>query len=705
MSIIQQLREKYAAWGIAAIVVSLIAFIATDAFQRSGSGSQVNNSDAVAEVNGTKISNQELLVKTDQQKKMYEAQGRRLDDQANQQVSADVFRSLIEGTLVNQEIEKLGLTVTDKEFNDMLFGANPPADLKQAFTDPATGQYNAAMAKQQIGQMKKQKGEQRQQIEDYFASLIENKKRQKYIGMIQNSSYVPKWMAEKTIADNNSIASLSFVTVPYASIADSTVKVSDEQINEYVQQHKNEFKLEEAVRSIAYVSFDVLPSASDSAEVLNDVSSQKAEFATTTDPAAFVTRSGSTLPFYDGYNSRERIQIPQKDSIIGAGVGTVYGPYLDGSNYVISRVVDMKVLPDSAKVRHILISLNDEKGQPIMDDSTAKKRADSIKTAIDGGADFAALVTQYSTDQGSKEKGGVYDFFPQGQMVPEFNDFAFQQPKGKTGVVKTQFGYHIIEVLDQKNPNPAYKIAYVSKPIIASSQTISAAVSKANIFYGEARKDLKAFDDAVKKNNYNKLVATEIHENDFQVQGIGVERNLVRSIYEKKPGEVLEPEEVNNRYVVVAITGAEEKGLPSAAKVRPMVENIVRNQLKAKQIIAKLGTPSSLEAVATANGTTVQRADSIMFASPMLPNVGMELKVGGAAFNKANLNKVSAPIAGNSGVFVIKVDAIGAKPDPSTTVDQVRKQIESQLKQSSVYTSISALRSAAKVTDNRSKFM
>ena len=154
------------------------------------------------------------------------------------------------------------------------------------------------------------------------------------------------------------------------------------------------------------------------------------------DAAAFLGKVGTELAFYNSYFGGSRIQVANKDSIIRLPVGGLFGPYVDGNNYVLAKMVGIKQWPDSVTVRHILIGTNDpQSGQQVRDDSTGKKLVDSIQTAIKNGADFNALVTKYSDDGGSKEKGGVYDYFPQGQMVIPFNDFAFDNPVGAKGVV------------------------------------------------------------------------------------------------------------------------------------------------------------------------------------------------------------------------------------------------------------------------------
>eukprot|EP01035_Chromulina_nebulosa_P036950 gene36950-49848_t len=222
MSIIQQIREKYAAVGFGFIALSLIAFILMDAGKRGSGGSgAVSDTDAVGDVNGANISYGEFQKRTKQMEANYARQGRPVDENTRQQINAETWRSMVEGKLMDQELDKLGLTVTDKEFNDILFGKNPPADLKQAFTDPKTGIYDAAVAKQQLAQTKKAKGEGRDQLEEYFAALIENAKTQKYNTLLQSTAYAPTWLAAKTMADNSAIASFSYVAVPYTSISDS----------------------------------------------------------------------------------------------------------------------------------------------------------------------------------------------------------------------------------------------------------------------------------------------------------------------------------------------------------------------------------------------------------------------------------------------------------------------------------------------------
>jgi peptidyl-prolyl cis-trans isomerase D len=399
------------------------------------------------------------------------------------------------------------------------------------------------------------------------------------------------------------------------------------------------------------------------------------------------------------------MQMQMKDSIVGAGVGNIYGPYLDGNAYVLSKVTGMRNQPDSVKARHILISTFDRNTQqPSIPDSVAKGRIDSIFNAIKGGASFATLAETISDDPGSAAKGGDLGYFSSGMMVKEFNDFCFEKSTGAIEVVKTQFGYHLIQIMDQKNFLPAYKIAYLSRNIDPSLETVNDAMNAANQFSGNSR-TLKAFDENIVKDKYNKLLAVDIRSNDFNIQGLGVNRSIVRDIFSANVGDVLDPIEMSGQYVVIAITGEDESGMMSVAKARPQVESILRNEVRAEKIISKLGTITTLEALASSNNTVVAQADSVSFVSPVINGVGFEPSVGGFAFAKENNQKVSKPIAGNSGVFVIKTISVGAISNLSTGADDTRNNLLNQAKGSATGGSMAALRERAKIEDMRNKFL
>jgi peptidyl-prolyl cis-trans isomerase D len=506
-------------------------------------------------------------------------------------------------------------------------------------------------------------------------------------------------MIQKQYAELNSIANINIVGIPYASISDSTIKISDDEVANYIKENAAAFQVEEASKNISFVGFSAAPTSADSTTVLNAINALKEEFQAAPDAAVFLNKAGSDLPFYNSYISGKSLQVPNKDAIIASGVGNVYGPYIDGKNYTIAKVIGVKQWPDSASVRHILVATAGQNGQIVRDDSSAKKIIDSIRTAIAGGVSFDALVQKYSDDAGSKANGGKYDMFAQGQMVGPFNDFSFDNAVGTKGVVKTDFGYHYIEVLKQTPRSPAYKIAYLSKAILPSNETIGVASAAAAAF-ASASKDVKTFNEEAVKLNKQAFPATGIKAMDYEIPGMGESRTLVRWIYEKNINAVSEPIEVGDNYFVAVITGEDKAGLASVVSARPQVEGILRDQKKAIQIKQNF-KGNTIEEIAASAKTIVQPADSINFNYSLIPGIGNEPKLVGAAFNKTLLNKPSAPISGNAGVFVISVKSQGAK---AATQDLTNFEAELVNRTRSVlYRTNIGLKKIAKIEDNRTK--
>jgi peptidyl-prolyl cis-trans isomerase D len=699
MSIIQRIRDKAAPITVAVIALSLVGFILMDGFAGRGGGNMFSSSGTVGSVNGSKIEYKEFEEKLRNTEERYRQQNMQVDEGMRHQLQEMLWKQLVDEQLVAAEAGKLGLGFTPKELTDLLLSDRAPADFKQGFTDPNTGIFDVAKAREALARIKKTKDADpsKKSFVDYTLALKDQTIRAKYIGLLGGSVYIPKWLIEKQNADNNAMAAVSYVAVPYTTIPDSLAKVTDADISKYISEHKDEYK-QEASRSIAYVSFSAAPSKEDSAATLAQVAALRQQFATDTNAQVFVTRNQSSMPFFEGYVQKSKMQMANADSISKLSPGSLFGPYLDANNYVIAKMIGSRSMPDSVKVRHILVS---NQSRP---DSVAKKLADSILTAVRGGADFKALVTTYTDDAGSKEKGGEYEFTSVdfSRFVKPFSEFSFYQPVGAKDIVKTEFGYHIMEVMSQKNPETAYKIAYMARTILASENTELTASSQATQFAADSR-NLKAFEDNIKKKNYNKLLASDIKATDAQLGNLGMSRKLVRWIFDSKKGEVSAPENIGDQYIVACVTEVNEEGVQSAAKARPRTEMLVRNKIKAGIIAKKIGSPASLEAAAAAYNVQVGKADSVSFGSGFIPNLGPEPKVVGAAFNKNFAGKVSPPIEGGQGVYVIRVDNTYSKPADNSNIDQQRKAAEGNMRQGA-YSAIEGLRKAAKIKDSRAKF-
>ncbi|MET0392774.1 MAG: peptidylprolyl isomerase, partial [Chitinophagaceae bacterium] len=727
MSVIQQIQEKYAKLMAIIIAVALIIFVVMLAFENGGSLFRGGGANVVGKVNGKEISYTEFNTRVTQQEEFMKTRGYGTGDAVRYQAIAETWNQELSRLLIQSEADKLGMQISKKEVGDILYGDNPPNDLRQGFTDPNTGVYNAAAAKSRLEEILRGRDNQaKAQLNAYILQLEFARLSEKYNSLLNSSVNFPKWMIEKDNANNSQLAKVSYVMEPYTSIPDSAVKVTNEDIQDYIDKHKRDFKQEES-RGFSYVAFSALPTATDSAAALSAITRLKPEFDTTAAVPEFVAHYASEIPYSEIYvpksqmqTANQQIGLTVKDTIFSLAPKAVFGPYLDGGNYVLAKLMNVKTLPDSVKCRHILIgTVNPQTNEPVMDDSVAHKLADSIALAIRNGASFDSLQ-KYSTDEVSKRDNGVMTFssvqIQEENFAKEFGQFIlFDGQPGDKKVVKTSFGWHYIEILNFIKPEPHYQVAYLAKPIEASDETESMATNAATQFANSSR-DLKSFDanaEKLKTKGINKVVVPGIAPTGYQIQGLGISRPFVKEIYEADKGEVLQPQRIGENWVVAVVTDINKKGTMSVGMARRIVEPLLINDKKAELIRKKLGAATTLEAAATAwGGKQIATVDSLRFDT-RASALGYEPKIVGAAFNPANKGKVVPGIGGTNGVYVLRVDNVTATPLVNANVADQRKQrmqeYQMQVQQMMMQgmdpsaINLNGLREAADIKDYRSK--
>lgn len=710
MQIIQGIRDKGTVIFSLVIAIALIGFILMSSEKGSGSKLFGGNTTAIGKINGSPVELSDFNARVDQEDdKQARQSGQQPTGTASMRIREQVWNQFVAESVFYKEADKLGITLTSKELTAILMSDDPSNPLLQErdLLD-ATGKLDKDKARDALGNIKKSKGDQRTMIDDQVIEPLRlSTAAAKYGGMISGSAYYPSWMKTRDEADAKNFAVISYAGIAYSELADSTVKVTDEDIDNYTAKHKDEFK-QEAGRMISYLSFSENPSADDSAKTKQSLENLKTQFAVDTNAKSFTARNTSAIDFNDQFLPLSKITSVAKDSLVKLAPGTVYGPYVDGENYVLAKVIGVKQMPDSVKARHILIAINDLKtGQPIRSDSAAKKLADSVFAAIKGGADFAALASKYSASPEGQTKGGDLGTFGYGTMVPEFNDYAFSKNVGDMDVIKTQFGYHVIDVLSQSNFKPAFKIAYLAKPINASDETIDAAGIAAT--KASQSKNSAALAEYAAKNGLKltDLPNFTVKENDFSLGNLQDARALVRWVFTAKKGDVSEPIPAGDVFVVATVNKIFSKGTQDAETARPMVEAAVRNQKKADIIIAKIGANPTPETAAAAYNKTVLTAgadSTINMNSRIINGIGPEPKVIGASFCAAFQTKPSGPIVGATGVYVIRVTSVQPKapmtPEALTALDKTHMDAIRQ----SAGNWFEPLRDQADIKDNRSKF-
>lgn len=712
MPIIQKIRDKYAAAAITVIAIAMVGFILIDALSSRTGGSNLfgKNSTTVGKINGDKIELAEFDARLKQAEQGEEAQGQKLTEEGREQLNNTLWNTMVGQKLITEQISKLGLVITPKELEEFLYN-NPPQALRQRYTDPKTGQYNAAQVADMIRQLKRKPANdpQRLEIEDYIDNVIVKQAlNNKYVIMLMGSAYYPKWLAEKENQDNSAQASASYVSVPYSVVDDSKISVSDDEIATYIQAHKAAYTTKTGSRSIKYVAFSADPTSKDSSVVLSQIVALKQPFIDAKDDAGFLNQNGTSLAFYDGFIGKSAMRVPNKDSIMSLPIGGTFGPYIDGNGsngaYVIAKMLEKKDLPDSVKCRRITISIQN------VPDSVAKQRMDSIVAVLQKGGDFKTLAAELSDDPGAKSTGGEYTFTyaqaydqtGQGGLEKPFSDFIFNGKNGDKKVIKAEDGYIYTEIVDQQAVEPYYKVAYLGKEIQPSEETINTANAAATSFAADAQTG-SSFDDVAHKHHAEVVPAT-FKETDFNVQGLGEARRLVKWAFDNKVGTIGDPESYGDKYLVATVTASQDAGLPTGSIARTLVESLVRKEKKGKEIMDKLGNSSDLNAAATKYNATVQRVDSVTFASVYVPNLGAEPKFVGAVFNKANLGKVSAPFQGNAAVYVLRTESVNSLPNQNNDYSVNRQNNEGMMRESIGRYSEQGLYESANILDNRIRF-
>jgi peptidyl-prolyl cis-trans isomerase D len=718
MQIIQGIREKGAAIVIVVIALSLIGFILMDAMMGRNNAAGIMSGD-IGKVNGESIEMNEFKKKSETLEAQEEQQSRqKITPARSAQIREQVWNQIVSERIFYAEAAKLGIDFTPKELNAVLTSDDPANPLTQdpQMIDQATGKLDPNKVSQALSNLKKMKGEQKDMID---AQVIDPQKiasvSTKYYALLNASAYYPSWMETKDTEENKDFANITYVAIPYTVISDSTIKVTDDEIEKYVQKNKGLFK-QEAGRMISYVTFSQLPNAADSAQTKQVVESLKESFAADTNAKAFLARNTSLKPLNEDYIWKSKMQGSFKDTIMSLQKGQVFGPYVEEGSYNIAKLLDVKPQPDSVRVRHILIKIADLKNgqldKEIRPDSVARKLVDSIAAAIKAGADFNEMVLKYSDDAGSKGTKGEYSFTKDNSLVDSFYRTVFYEPAGTKKIVMgidqgSYVGYHYIEVMGQFKFEPAYKVGYLAKEILASEATINKASLEATRL--SAEKDPKNFDSYIKKNGLQKITTpTLIKENDAQAGQLRDARQLVRWVFEAKVGDVSDPYSVGDQFVVAIVDKVFKEGTQDAATARPMVEGTIREQKKAEEIIKKLSGKTTLESVAAVYGKEVLTAgqdSTLMFNSRVINGIGYEPKLIGASFNKANMNKISEPIAGKTGVYVFRLNSISSKA-ANTTEEAAKFKTDQQsaLRSQVTQSWFEGLRNKATVKDNRSKF-
>ena len=699
MGVMTYLRErmgKIVAFGIG---FSLLAFVGEEAI-RQGNSIFRDDRNMLGEVAGEKIAYDDFSKRLEASEAQFKQQSGQtnLNAQFTAYIQENVWNQEVSQVIFNKEVEKLGLVVSSDEGVAMINGNNPDPQVIQYFGDPATGKVDQGKLNNFKANLNAAKPDDpiRSQWAQFIEQLRQNKLSQKYMSLVTNGLYVNALDAKDDYEAKNKLSNFKYTTLDYASIPDSKVTLSDDDYKSYYDEHKSEFDNKQELRSFDYVSFNAAPSRDDSAAVKQQIEKILPAFKSSTNDSLFVQVNAETkTPI--AYKRKGQLGDPKLDTIMfGAAKGFVYGPYFSQGSYKLAKLVDSRMSPDSVKARHILIDASR------IGVKKALAQADSLKKLIEAGKPFDELAKMYSIDKASGEKGGELGYFGRGTMVGVFEEAVFNGKKGDIKIVPSQFGVHLVQIEDQKGSSQVVKVAVVDKPVTASASTQSAAYSKAQKFLGELTRD--NFDAETKKAGLTKKNAPDVNALTSTLPGLDNTRELVRWAFKANKGDFGDQVYViGDQYVIPTLTTIKPKGTLALDVVKKQIEPAVRNHVKAKQLIEKLSGGSNIDQTAQKAGSKVVPVQNVVFANPVIPGLSLEYKVVGTVFG-SQPNKLSKPIEGQHGVFVVVLDNF-INPAPLANAIREREQIAQGLMQRSQGAIFDALKDKANVKDYRAKFM
>lgn len=696
MAVIGSIRKRVGLL-IGVVGVSMVLFILGDLLG-SNSGMFNSNSDVVGEIGGEEVHYQEFEQRVDKLIENYKMNTRTetVDQNTTDMLREQAWNMYVNDNTLGKEYEKLGLSCSAEELFDMVAGNNPHPQVQQAFTDPNTKMFDKSAVLKFLKDLPNRDETVQSQWKNFEDAIREERIAEKYRTLIKGGIFVTNAEAKANYTETGRLTSLRFVRLDYNSIPDSSVKVEDSDLQSYYNANQNKYRQAETIRKVEYVAFDVTPSAEDRLETATWINDRKAELSTAEDPAAVVNRNADTQ--YDSsYFAKGSLPAALDTVLFGAAVGTIVGPYEDGGSVKVSRLMAQKMVPDSVKARHILLTV--ENG----DTAKARNTADSLRAALKKGADFGAVATMFSKDPGSAAKGGDLGWFRAGAMVKEFNDACFDGKVGDMPIVTTQFGVHLIEITGKGNPTLQIRVATVDRKIEPSQRTFDAAYNKANAF---AAKNTSAadFDSSIVKEGLSKRIADNIRETDKNIPGLDQPRELVRWAYQAKKDDISKVFTFGDKFVIAKLVDIREKGILPLDAVRDQVTVEARKQKKGEMLIEKMNATGakSVDDMAAKLNTAAMDADNVSFASPFVPGLGNEPKLVGTAFGM-KAGQLSKPIAGDNGVCVMFVKAF-TEPVAKTDFSDNAKQLGDQRRSRSEYEVLNALKETANIEDNRGKF-
>lgn len=711
MATLQKIRSKGPLLVIV-IGLALFAFIAGDAWKvlQPHQGKQ-----DVGEVNGEVLSAQDYQKMVDELSeviKLTNGLNSLTEDQLNN-VKDQVWQSYVNNKLIAEQAEKLGLKVTDAEIQSIIDQGTHPLLMQTPFRNPQTGMFDKDMLKKFLvdyanlnaSQMPAQYVEYYQKMGAFWQfvekTLAQNTLAEKYQNLVTKSLISNPVAAEDAFNARTEQSDLLLAGVPYTSINDSTVQVSDSEIKARYDEKKEQFKQLVETRDIRYIDVKVVPSDADRKAVEKEVTEYSNQLANTTaDFGTFVRSTGSSVNYSDVPVSKSVFPADVASRLDSTGVNEVYGPYYNQTDdsYNAFKLLAKVSSPDSIQFRQIQVYAETEE--------KTKTLADSIYNALKGGADFAAIAKIYGqTGEASWVNSQSWEGSELDADNSKFINTLLNQPVNELANISIGQANLILQVMNKKSMQTKYKVAVVKCPVEFSKETYNAAYNKFSQFVAQ-NTTIESMVKNAEESGYTLMPRTDLSSAEHYVGGVRSTREALKWIFAAKPGEVSPLYECgeNDHLMVVALDKIHEAGYRDINSVAEMLRAEIRRDKKAEKIMEEMKKYNSIAQVKGMKDAVSDSVKHVTFSAPAYISVTRSSEpVIGAVAAKTAANKVSAPIKGNGGVYMIQVYAkekgsekFDAKQEETTLTNMAVRIAGNQL--------INDLYQKAKVVDQRYLF-
>jgi peptidyl-prolyl cis-trans isomerase D len=704
MSALQFLREKAGVLVAGVIGLSLLLFVVSDFFGRGrGQRRKAKKFYEIGLIGGQSVSYQEYDAKVQNLLEIYKLSGNsNINEATTESIREQTWQQMVREKILNPQYEKLGIGVSEEELDQMVLGDKPHPIVMQLFTDQTTGMFNKSFLVNFLKQTEVDESARKYWL--FFEDEIVNDRMgSKYNTAIAQGLYITSKQAEFEKNLNSETVDFSYILKNYASVADSSVNISSGDLEKYYNDHKNSYK-RTAQRDIEYVTFDVVPSEDDIKQTEQWILKTKEEFAAAQNPVEFINLTADTR-YVGFYNSLNQLPENLRDFAKRENKQEIFGPYIEDGSYKVAKLIDAADRPDSVHARHILLAANAMRSM-----AKARLQADSLIKMIKGGASFESIALTTSDDKGTAQLGGDLGWFPEGRMVVPFNNACFSAKKGDLITAETNYGVHIIQILDQSKKSRKYNIGIIDRKIIPGSVTTQRIYSAASQFAG-TNDTYEKFTKAVAEQGLEKRVANDVVPQQKTLPGLDNARSLIMSLFQAKKGSIILDNnqqavfEIGDKYVVAYCTDAQEEGLAPLKEVESDVRFNVLRDKKADIISAEFEKNSSggksLDEIGRAMNLPVQEATQINFRSYSVPGAGTEPALVAAA-SASKQGAISGPIEGLNGVYMIFVNTATISADEDLKL--IKERLASTFRMRGSYEAFEALRKKADVVDKRYKF-